>query len=114
MYDGAMRERRIDRGRPLALGALAAVLSACLGDDDGRAGGTGASCDDRPSCSDYDDCPPLSCLCPGARFPAEVRACRGGCCPATCAEACGDSGDPCATMSCGDHSTCVAPDGGTP
>lgn len=54
--------------------------------------GTGATCSSGMQCSTLEDCPGIGCSCPGIRFPVTIKTCNGGCCPASCAEACPSSG----------------------
>lgn len=72
-----------------------ALITACGEDDvvrrslgDGGAGIPSATCTSGTSCSGPDDCPGVSCACPGIRFQTTIRKCSGNCCVSTCAEAC--------------------------
>ncbi len=92
------------------LACLLFVLTGCSCGDGG--GGGAGSCDAlHAACTSPDSCPGISCKCPGSKFNAIVQACRGGCCAATCDEACGTTTDSCSSVSCSDHGTCMVESG---
>jgi hypothetical protein len=77
---------------------LSATLAAACGnggsggtDGSGGSAGTNGTCSGM-QCTKLEDCPGISCTCPGIRFPVTIQACKGGCCPANCAEACPTGG----------------------
>jgi len=81
---------------------VAAIFICCggaaCGNDSGTTGGTTgvggttATCSSGMLCSALEDCPAIGCSCPGIRFPVTIQTCKGGCCPANCAEACPSNG----------------------
>src|SRR5688572_6261318 len=89
-------------GRGLTVGlvlglALASVGVACSNDGTTSGpmgpGGSGAVCQSgQQSCVKLEDCPEISCRCPGVRFPVTIQRCSGGCCPRNCEEACPSNG----------------------